>query len=330
MLFIGTMISIDSLGETVNGIKRESEADMGNSMSDDLTEAVRRFQWFYACYVRAPHEVDEHSALSLTEMRVLFAVMHARTCTAADISRTLGIDTGYLSRMLTQFECAGLIERQPFPGDARRNQVSLTTAGETALAAVSTHVRGDVSATLDAMTRDERAQLLASMGCVQRLLGPNGDAARVRLRGLRPGDFGWIVEREAQLAPGGMQAQREWETRTAMVVADYLTAPDPLRNGCWIAELDGVSVGASLLIGESAGSARLSMLLMEPGVRRGGIARRLVNACVAFATESGYDRIVCATDLNPAPVAPLLQPFGFEELSGQGEWEKRLKGPCSF
>jgi DNA-binding MarR family transcriptional regulator/GNAT superfamily N-acetyltransferase len=300
---------------------------MDSSINDGLTDAVRRFQWFYACHVRAPHEWVEHSALSLTEMRVLFAVMHAGTCTAADISRTLGLDTGYLSRLLTQFERAGLIERQPFSGDARRNQVSLTTAGETALAVVSTHVRDDVSATLDAMTPDERAQLLASMGCVQRLLGPNGNAPRIRLRAPRPGDFGWIVEREAQLAPGGMQAQLEREIRTAMVVADYLTAPHPGRNACWIVEQDDVSVGASLLIGMSAGSARISALVIDPGVRRGGIGRRLVNACVTFAIESGYDRVVCATDLNPAPVGPLLRPFGFEELNGQGEWEKRLDGP---
>ncbi|CAN7510387.1 bifunctional helix-turn-helix transcriptional regulator/GNAT family N-acetyltransferase [Caballeronia sp. LjRoot29] len=298
---------------------------MDSSMSDGLTDAVRRFQWFYARHVRAPHEWVEHSALSLTEMRVLFAVMHAGTCTAADISRTLGLDTGYLSRMLTQFEAVGLIERQPFSGDARRNQLSLTTAGETTLAAGSAHVRDDLSATMDAMSPDERAQLLASLGCIQRLLGPNIDAARVHLRGPRPGDFGWIVEREAQLAPGGMQAQHERETRTAMVVADYLTAPDPLRNGCWIAECDGVSVGASLLIGAQAGNARLAALFMEPGVKRSGIARRLVRACVTFATEAGYDRIVCASDVSPAPLAALLSPFGFEELSGQREWEKRLK-----
>ncbi|QIE22289.1 MarR family protein [Caballeronia sp. SBC1] len=303
---------------------------MGSSMSDGLTDAVRRFQWFYACHVRAPHELVENSALSLTEMRVLFAVMHAGTCTAADISRTLGLDTGHLSRMLTQFECAGLIERQPFSGDARRHQVSLTPTGETALAAGSTHVRDDVSATLDAMTLEERAQLIESMGCVQRLLSPPGDAPRVRLRGPRPGDFGWIVEREAQLAPGGIQAQRERETRIAMVVADYLTAPDPLRNACWIAERDGVGVGASLLIGMPAGSARLAALFVEPGVSSRGAVRRLVSACVSFATESGYDRIVCATELNPAPIAPLLKPFGFEELSGQGEWGKCLKEPCAF
>jgi DNA-binding MarR family transcriptional regulator/GNAT superfamily N-acetyltransferase len=298
---------------------------MDNSMSDGLTDAVRRFQWFYARHVRAPHELVEHSALSLTEMRVLFAVMHAGKCTAADISRTLRLDTGYLSRMLTQFEGAGLIERQPFSGDARRNQVSLTTAGETTLSAGTAHVRDDVSSTLDAMTPDERAQLLASMGCIQRLLGPDGDVPRVQLRGPRPGDFGWIVEREAQLAPGGMQAQHERETRTAMIVADYLTAPDPLRDGFWIAECDGVSVGACLLTGISDGNARLSALFTEPGMKRGGIARRLVRACVLFATEAGYERIVCAADVTLAPLAPLLRPFGFEELSGQGEWEKRLK-----
>jgi DNA-binding MarR family transcriptional regulator/GNAT superfamily N-acetyltransferase len=330
MLFIGTIGLIDSLGETASDIKTKNEADMVNSLNDALTDAVRRFQWFYVCHIRAPHELVEHSALSLTEMRVLFAVMYAGTCTAADIARALKLDTGYLSRMLTEFERSGLIERSPFSGDARRTQVSLTAAGEARLAAASAHVRPDVSATLDAMTPGEQAQLIASMGYVQRLLSPPGNAPRTRLRGPRPGDFGWIVEREAQLAPGGMQAQRERETRTAIVVADYLTAPEPLRNACWIAEQDGVSVGAGVLIGQSAGSARLAALFVEPGARRAGIARSLLNACVTFATESGYDRVVCATDLNGAPVAALLRSFDFEEQPGNAQWERRLKEPESI
>ncbi|MDN7177617.1 bifunctional helix-turn-helix transcriptional regulator/GNAT family N-acetyltransferase [Caballeronia sp. SEWSISQ10-4 2] len=298
---------------------------MVSSSSDSLTDAVRRFQWFYACHVRAPHELVEHSALSLMEMRVLFAVIHAGTCTAADISRTLGLDTGYLSRMLTQFERSGLIERRPFAADARSNQVSLTAAGEAGLTAASTHVRDDVSATLDAMTQGERTQLIASMGCVQRLLSPPSNAPQVQLRGPRPGDFGWIVEREAQLAPGGIQGQREQETHTAMVVADYLTAPDPLRNACWVAEQDDISVGASLLIGVSGRSARLAALFVEPGARRAGIARQLIKSCMAFASESGYDRIVGVFAQNSDTVVPLLRQFGFEELRDNAGWEKRLK-----
>jgi DNA-binding MarR family transcriptional regulator/GNAT superfamily N-acetyltransferase len=300
---------------------------MGKSISDGLTDAVRRFQWFYTCHVRAPHELAEHSALSLTELRVLFAVMHAGTCTAADISRTLGLDTGYLSRMLTQFERSGLIARDRFAGDARSNRVSLTTAGATGLAATSAHVRDDVSTTLAAMTPDEGTQLIASMGLVERLLSPPGDALRTRLRGPRPGDFGWIVEREAQLAPGGMQFQSERETHAAMVVADYLTAPEPVRNACWIAEQDGVSVGASLVTGlpMSAGTARIAVLFVEPGARRKGIGQQLVEACAAFASESGYERIVCTPDLHLDLAAPLLRRLGFEERRGEAGWEKRLK-----
>lgn len=300
---------------------------MGKSISDGLTNAVRRFQWFYTCHVRAPHEMAEHSALSLTELRVLFAVMHAGTCTAADISRTLGLDSGYLSRMLTQFERSGLIERQRLAGDARSSQVSLTAVGEAGLAAASAHVRDEVWTALAAMTPDEGSQLIASMGLVERLLSPSSDAPHIRLRGPRPGDFGWIVEREARLTTGGMQVKSARETHAAMVVADYLTAPEPTRNACWIAEQDGVSVGAGLVLGQpiSTDGARIAVLFVEAGARRRGVGRQLVEACVAFSCESGYERIVCAPDLHCGLVAPLLQRLGFEEQRDDTGWEKRLK-----
>ncbi len=301
---------------------------MGGSISGGLTDAVRRFQWFYTCHVQAPHELAEHSALSLTELRVLFAVMRAGTCTAADIARTLGLDTGYLSRMLTEFERSGLIARHRFAGDARSNQVSLTAAGETGLAATTVHVRDDVSTVLGAMTPDEGTQLIASMGLVERLLSPPGDAPNIRLRGSRPGDFGWIVEREAQLAPGGMQFQSERETHAAMLVADYLTAPEPMRNACWIAEQDGLNVGASLVtampMAVDSDSARISVLFVEPGARRRGVGRQLVEACVAFASEAGYERIVCPPDLHLDLALPLLRGLGFEEVRDGAGWEKRL------
>src|SRR5882762_5941576 len=102
-----------------------------------------------------------------------------------------------------------------------------------------------------------------------------------------------------------MQAQ-ERETYTAMEIADYLTAPEPLRNACWIAEQDGVSVGASVLMAESGQSARNAVLFVEPGARRGGAGRRLIKACVTFAGESGYDRIVCGSDPGSDRVVPPL------------------------
>lgn len=110
-----------------------------------------------------------------------------------------------------------------------------------------------------------------------------------------------------------------------MGVADCLSAPDPLRNACWIAEHDGVSVGASLLLGVSGRSARLVALFVEPGARHVGIARQLIKSCMAFASESRHESIVGAFAQNSESVVPLLRQSGFDELRDNAGWEKRVE-----
>ena len=301
---------------------------MRSCARDGLTDAVRRFQWFYTRHVWAPYELAEQNALSPTEWRVLFAIMHAGTTIAAELSRTLQINTGYLSRMLNEFERNGLIERNPYVRDARSSQVSLTPAGESALAATSTSVRNDVSTALKAMTPDEGSQLMASMEAVERLLTLSHNGSRVQLRGPRPGDFGWIVEHEAQLATGDDAAKRAGEIRAARVVAEYLTAPDPTRNACWIAEKDGVSAGASLLVcTPGSADARIAVLfVVDPDTKHNGIAQQLIEACQEFALESGYVRLSCGSDLRHEFFQPLLHRYGFQRRrDDETVWEKYLK-----
>ncbi|WP_438395224.1 bifunctional helix-turn-helix transcriptional regulator/GNAT family N-acetyltransferase [Caballeronia sp. DA-9] len=287
---------------------------MRRDSSEGLRDAVRRFQWFYTQHVWAPHELVEQSALSPTEWRVLFAVMHAGTTIAAELSRTLQINTGYLSRMLNEFERSGLIRRTPFAGDARSHRVSLTLAGESALAATSTRMRNNVSMALESMTPDESSKLVASMEVVEKLLTLPLETPCVRLRGPRPGDFGWIVEREAELATGGPAAKQAREMRAAKVVADFLTAPDPTRNACWIAEKEGVSVGAALLIcAPASADARIAIVFVDADAERKGIGHRLLEACEEFAVEAGYERLGCVPDLQHELVEPLLRGCGFQE-----------------
>jgi DNA-binding MarR family transcriptional regulator/GNAT superfamily N-acetyltransferase len=294
---------------------------------EGLTDAVRRFQWFYTRHVWAPFGAADQSALSPTEWRVLFAVMQAGTTIAAELSRALSLNTGYLSRMLNELECNGFIERNPFAGDGRSSHVSLTPAGKSALAASCNHVRNNVSTVLEAMTPDESSRLMASMETVEQLLTMPHEAPSVRLRGPRPGDFGWIVERETQLANGGAGLRQAREIRAAMVVGDYLVAPDPTRNGCWIAEKDGVSVGGSLVAGRSGSAdARIAVLFVEPDARREAIGRQLVEACEEFAFESGYERLSCVPNVHHEFVAPLLRSCGFQERDNdETVWEKNLK-----
>ncbi|KQR79508.1 hypothetical protein ASG35_06295 [Burkholderia sp. Leaf177] len=300
---------------------------MGGCASDGLRDAVRRFQWFYTRNVWAPYELADQNVMSPTEWRVLFAIMDAGTTIAADLSRALQINTGYLSRMLNEFERNGLIERSPHAGDARSSQISLTPVGESALTATSTGVRDNVSSALKAMTPDEGSQLMASMEAVERLLTLSQNGSRARLRGPRPGDFGWIVDHEARMAVGGDAAKRAREIHAARIVAEFLTAPDPTRNACWIAEEDGVSAGASLLVcAPGSADARIAVLfVLDPDAKHDQIGWQLIDACQEFALESGYERLSCIPDLRHELFQPLLQRCGFRpRRSDQTIWEKNL------
>jgi DNA-binding MarR family transcriptional regulator len=133
MLFVGTMSCFDSAYETKNVKITIAEIKMTSPNANEMVEAVRRFPGFYARHIAAPHECFEHSRFSQTEMRVLYALMRAHACTAAEIARQLDLDTGYLSRLLMQFENEGLLVRRRSVQDKRRWLISLTTPGHAAL-----------------------------------------------------------------------------------------------------------------------------------------------------------------------------------------------------
>jgi DNA-binding MarR family transcriptional regulator/GNAT superfamily N-acetyltransferase len=257
-------------------------------------------------------------------MRVLYEVMRSEFCTAADIARNLDLDTGNLSRLLTEFERSGLLARRRSVSDRRRCLISLTRAGENALTP-PTGMRRTVRDMLDSLAPGERIQLIESMGQVKRLLAPRDASARIRLRGPRAGDFGWIVQRQVQLATGARVTQRERETQMMKVVAEFLAASEPLRNACWIAEQNGVNVGAIALMSASCGAASIAAFFVEPGARRIGIGTRLLEACAQFASISGYEALTCSKEENSDALVRLLTSSGFEDPDGRSNWHRRLQ-----
>jgi DNA-binding MarR family transcriptional regulator/N-acetylglutamate synthase-like GNAT family acetyltransferase len=327
MLFVGTMSCFDSAYETKNVKITIAERKMTSPNANEMVEAVRRFQGFYARHIAAPHECLEHSRFSQTEMRVLYALMRAQACTAAEIARQLDLDTGYLSRLLMQFENEGLLVRRRSVQDKRRWLISLTTPGRAALEPPCGGMQQAVADVLDALEPGERLQLLDSMGQVRRLLSPRDGMGKIRLRGPRAGDFGWMVQRQAELAAGNPATQRARESRAANMVVEFLTAPEPQRNACWIAEQDGAGVGAIVLMSMPRGTARVASLFVEPGARRLGIGASLVDACARFAAASGYEALACLPDEVSETLVRLLERSGFTEKAGEPGWHRALRRP---
>ena len=215
--------------------------------------------------------------------------------TATDIGQELGLDSGYLSRVLRQFTTDGLLRRDRSQSDGRQTMLTLTEAGRAAFAPLETASAQEIRALLAPLPDPAQAALVGAMGQIETLLG-NAATRPWLMRQPRPGDIGWVVSRHGALYAEEYQFDARFEALVAKVAGAFLEANDPSCERCWIAERDGVNVGSIFLVRADAETAKLRLLLVEPSARGAGIGRRLVAECVGFARQVGYQRVVLWTN----------------------------------
>jgi DNA-binding MarR family transcriptional regulator/GNAT superfamily N-acetyltransferase len=258
---------------------------------------VRRFNRFYTKHLGVLQEDWLDSDFSLTQARVLYELTRRAQRTATEIGAALGLDAGYLSRLLRSFEKKGLIARRASPGDARQSLVSLTAKGHAAFRPLERNSQSQVGSTLRQLAPADRHRLVAAMGTIGNLLDPDARQDRsYTLRAPRHGDFGWIVSRHAELYAQEYGWVEPFEGLCAGIVADYVNKHDPKKERCWIAELNGENVGCVMLVkDDKPGIARIRLLLVDPAARGRGLGKRLTGECVSFARERGYQSITLWT-----------------------------------
>jgi DNA-binding MarR family transcriptional regulator/GNAT superfamily N-acetyltransferase len=260
----------------------------------DRIAAVRRFNRFYTQRIGLLREAWLDSKFSLTEARVLYEIGQRAGVTASEIGGELGLDAGYLSRMLRRFHKEGLIRKQVSSADARQTLLSMTVRGRKAFAPLESHTRTQVGSMLERLGSHEQDRLVSAMGTVQTLLSAEPGHSYI-LREPRAGDFGWIVTRHAILYAQEYGWTENFEGLCAQIVADFLNSFDPTCERAWIAERDGERVGSVVLAKETPDIARLRLLLVEPSARGLGIGKRLTDECIGFARQCGYRRITLWT-----------------------------------
>jgi DNA-binding MarR family transcriptional regulator/predicted GNAT family acetyltransferase len=262
---------------------------MAETAFDRRIADLRRFNRFYTQKIGVLLEGFLKSPFSLTEARVLYELAREEPSTATRLGAQLGLDPGYLSRILRNFERRGLILRTRSQSDRRLGLLSLTAQGHTAFAPLDARSRDQVGAMLHDLPEDEQIRLVAAAGTIERLLDPaSGDRAPYLLRPHRPGDMGWITQRHGALYAQEYGWDIQFEALVAEIVAKFIRTFDPRRECCWIAEKDGENVGSVVLVEEAADVAKLRLLLVEPRARGLGIGARLVQECLRFARQAGY------------------------------------------
>lgn len=290
---------------------------MPEQNTDPRVGAVRRFNRRYTKQLGLLEKGLLRSPFSLTEVRVLYELTYGDKTTATELGKSLGLDAGYLSRILAGFQRRRLIRKQASPADGRQALLALTKKGRTVYAGLDERANEQIRTMLDALSPADQGRLLDAMQTVEEILGPRAEA-RVPyvLRPPQPGDLGWVVHRHGVLYAQEYGWNERFEGLAAGIVSAFVENFDPQRERCWIAERDGAPVGSVFLVKKSKTVAQLRMLLVEPSARGLGIGARLVDECTRFARQAGYKKIVLWTNSVLASARRIYEHAGYT-LAGE-------------
>lgn len=282
-------------------------------------DEIARISAFNRFYTRQIGLLEEHfndSPLSLAEARVLYEIDALGHTTAGDIMRRLGMDRGYLSRMLRKFADAGLTALSPNLADRRSNHLALTADGDIIVERLNEKSSEAVADLLQPLDAPARAELVAAMQRIRRLLrDPDLPApAPAILRPLRIGDIGWMTHRQGLLYHQQFGWNGEFEALIAGIYAQYVAASESPPKQLWVAERDGCIAGSIFVMPSDGlpGSAQLRMLYVEPEARGLGIGGTLVETAVDFARAGGYRRMRLWTHTIQQSARRLYAAAGFK------------------
>src|SRR5262244_3517004 len=263
---------------------------MKEPIVDKQVSAIRAFNRLYTRKIGVVDGIAS-SPFSLAEARVLYELAHREQSTATDIRKELGLDAGYMSRILRDFERLKLVTREQSKTDERQRFLSLTAKGRRAFAPLDARSNRDVAALFDELSPAERKQLVDAVQTVHRLLEDKAEPKTpYLLRQNHPGDLGWIVHRQAILYAEEYGWDGTYEALAAEIVAQFIKNYDPKGERCWIAEKDGERVGAVFVAKASDEVAKLRLLHLEREARGLGIGKRLVEECVHSHGRRGIAR----------------------------------------
>jgi len=299
----------------------------------------RRFNRMYTRFLGTLNEGLLNSPYNLGEVRVLYELATRDAPKATEIAEELGMDAGYLSRLLGKLERDGLLKRKASRDDGRFADLTLTARGRLEFKKLNALSEEQAKDVLNDLSPSARMQLIDCMRTVEGILtGSDRKGLPFILRPHRVGDMGWVVYREGL----GYAEQYGWdetfEALVARIVDQFVTNFDPVRERCWIAEIDGQNVGHIFLVKhpEEPDAAKLRLLFVEPAARGMGLGDALVKECIRFARSAGYKKVVLWTQSMLVAAHHIYVRAGFllvkeaphhsfgKDLVGQ-TWELKLR-----
>ena len=279
----------------------------------DEINTVRQFNRFFTRQIGVLREGLLHSPYSLTEARIIFELAQCPNITASDLGQAMGLDAGYMSRILAKLEQQKLIEKTRSNEDGRQRLITLTDQGQDAFALLDSRSSDEVAEMLGELSSGDRLRLIEAMHTIEGILDHGFKYAEpFYLRPHEAGDMGWVIYQHGLLYHQEYGWDETFEALVAQICADFITHYDPAKERCWIAEMQGERIGSIFCVNAGDNVAKLRLLLVAPKARGLGLGMRLVQEGIRFARRAGYSKVTLWTNDILVEARQIYQKLGFQ------------------
>lgn len=292
--------------------------------TDSTVSEVRKFNRFYTNVLGLLNQQVYDSPFSLTETRILFEINSTSNCTAKLLQEELGLDRGYVSRMLKRFEEQNMIYKQKWEEDGRTYFIHLTEKGEKIYRDLENKADQQVKFLLRNLDIDKQQKLIDSMSTIKGILSEHIDQNEsvISIRD------NYTAEDKKYLI---IEKQRAFYTDNFgfdETFLDYLHETfDAEIEKVWIAEDNKEFAGCVGLVKENEKTAMLRWFIVESSIRGKGVGTQLVQTVLDYCKEQQYERVFLWT-VSSLPIARrLYEKFGFKITETKEEkvlWGQRL------
>lgn len=277
----------------------------------DAIDTIRAFDRVTLARVGRIEKAWRAEGVSLAEARVLVEIERSGPVPARVLGTALGLDEGYLSRLLGRLARRGLVVREVGCSDRRARPVRLSPEGAGLAARLREVSRSGVAAWFDGGppgAPDRVANLLRAVEA--EIAGATTE--EVALTPLRTGDIGWLVQQHAEAYARDEGFDATFEPLVARILADFGADHDPTFERGWIARRGERRLGSIFCVkGPEPGVAKLRLFYLVPEARGLGLGRRLLETCLSFARQAGYRKMTLWTHESHRAACALYARSGF-------------------
>ena len=293
----------------------------------DRIAKIRSFNRFYTNLLGLLDRTLLKSEYSLSEVRIMFELNYLSPATGSKLVKVLNLDPAYLSRIISNFEKKGIVQKEQSNKDKRKQLLSLTSKGQQIISELQEKANEQIETLLIDIKDLEQDRLVSAMKTIEKILkSEHENPDFYSIRSHRPGDIGYITYRHGIIYANEYQLDETFEAYVAKYMAKFIENYDSTKEHLWVVENGTEIIGSIAIVKVDEKVAQLRWLLVEPHERNKGIGKKLVHEALTFCKNRGYQKVKLGTFSDLLVARSLYEKNGFKLIDSttHHKWGQNL------